>query len=115
MASAETCVLCKDGDCDDPTVVVGEKGLNTLLRFAKMHNDVTIEEDLKSKSSVTVHVICRREYTRPKRKVSDTPMESPKKKRLRSSVSKFLFFCYGVFFFLFFFLQNSFKSNLWVN
>ena len=98
MASAETCVLCKDGDCDDPTVVVGEKGLNTLLRFAKMHNDVTIEEELKKKSSVTVHVVCRREYTRPKRKFLNTPMESPKKKRLRSSVSKFYFFVIVNFF-----------------
>ena len=53
MAAAQTCLLCKDGDCDDPTVVVCEKGLNTLLRFEKIHNDVEIEEELKKKDSVS--------------------------------------------------------------
>jgi len=33
---------------------------------------------------VTVHIACRRDFTNPKRKEVKCPVESPKKKRLRS-------------------------------
>ena len=89
MSVAETCLLCKDGGRDDPIVVVGEKGLNTLIRFSQIRNDEDLEEELKKKDTVTVHVACRRDYTNSKRTVVENPMESPKKKRLRSSVSFF--------------------------
>ena len=89
MSAVKTCLLCKDKGRDDPVVVVGQKGLNTLIQFSQIRNDEDLEQELKKKDAVTVHVACRRDYTNWKRKVVENPMESPKKKRLRSSVSLF--------------------------
>lgn len=80
----ETCLLCKDEDSDDPLVTVGKKGLGTLLHYSQLRNNKELEEELTKSDTVTVHVACRRDFTNPKRKVVKCPMESPKKKRLRS-------------------------------
>jgi len=77
------CLLCKDEDSDDPMVTVGKKGLATLIKYAQQRNNRELEEELTRNETLTVHIACRRDFTNPKRKVN-CPMESPKKKRLRS-------------------------------
>lgn len=93
---SETCLLCKQDDgSTDPLVTVGRKGLDTLIHFAQIRTNENLEKELKEREIVTVHVACRRDFTNPRRKLTESPVESPKKKRLRSSVSYFLSACFG--------------------
>ena len=88
--SREVCILCKDEEGNDPLVTVGQKGRDTLVDYAKRRNNESLETELKESQKLTVHPACRRDFTNPRRK-SDTKIESPQKKRLRSSV-RFIFF-----------------------
>ena len=108
ITSKRTCLLRKDNASDDPFVTVAKKGLNTLIHYSQLRSNKDLEEELTKKDTVTVHVVCRRDYTNPKRKVLKCATESPKKKRLRS-VSSFLLKYIVVNFGFIVHVVNSFK------
>ena len=108
IISKTTCLLCKDDASDYPFVTVGKKGLDNLIHYSQLRNSKDLEEELTKMATVTVHVVCRRDYTNPKRKVLKCATESPKKKRLRS-VSPFLLKYFVVNFGFIVHVDNSFK------
>ena len=69
IISKTTCLLCKDDASDYPFVTVGKKGLDNVIHYSQLRNSKDLEEELTKMATVTVHVVCRRDYTNPKRKV----------------------------------------------
>ena len=82
-----TCSLRKDNASDDPFVTVAKKGLDTLIHYSQLRNNKDLEEELTKLDTVTVHVVCRRDYINAKRKVLKCATESPKNRLC--SVSSF--------------------------
>ena len=90
ITSKITWLLCKDDASDDPFVTVGRKGLDTLIHYSQLCNNVSLKAELTKIDTVTVHVACRQDYINPKRKVVKCATERPEKKRLRSVSSLLL-------------------------
>ena len=82
-----TCLICKVDVSDDQFFTVGKKGLDTLIHYSQLRNNKDLEEELTKMDTVTVHVVCRRDYINAKRKVLKCATESPKNRLC--SVSSF--------------------------
>ena len=107
-------MLCTDDASDDLFVTVGKKGLDTLIHYSQLRNNKELEEELTKMNTVTVHVVCRRDNTNPKRKVLKCAAEIPKNKRFRS-VSSFLLKYFVVNFGFIVHVDNSFKLIEWIS
>ena len=91
---SKLCVICLV-DNDRHLVKVGEKGLETLLRYSKLHCDEKLEKVFTESSEVFAHATCRRDYTNDRR-IAPTGVAPPNKKiKLRSQVCSvaFVFTC----------------------
>ena len=95
----EKCVICENAfTIEMPKAEVGEKGIQSLLKFSRIRKNEVLEKFLTTRnkeSPVVVHRDCRRNFTDIKRslktKVSaDGDEESPTStKRSRSSIESF--------------------------
>ena len=56
------CIICFVND-DHHQVNVGEKGLETLLWYIKLHFDEKLERLFSKSSQWFMHAICRHDYT----------------------------------------------------
>ena len=81
----EICLICNQQN-EDSLVTAGTKAKETLLRFAKIRNDVEIENSLKTIENIKVHASCRRDFTN-ERRLSSTKDPPTKKRKLRSVVN----------------------------
>ncbi|KAG1655293.1 hypothetical protein GQR58_024613 [Nymphon striatum] len=93
--SNERCIIClKDFITDKIKVQVGEKGIQSLIKFSRIRKHENLEHQLKActenNTIVSVHKNCRRDFTDIKRTFTFSPNESPgPNKRLRSSIELF--------------------------
>ena len=99
MAEGSICIICAhwntQPDSDDTIIEITPKGVGTLKAFCHKRQTIELLNAVEEKekhpySKIKVHKICRRNFTDPKR-ISPPAVNqstfSPKKKKLRSSVS----------------------------
>ena len=92
--NTEKCIICsRQFTTEKPKIQVGEKGIQSLLRFSKLRKNETIEKLLMTKSDaspILIHKDCRRDFTDIKRSLkTNAPVaveEDTPTKRLRSSI-----------------------------
>ncbi|KAG1650221.1 hypothetical protein GQR58_028237 [Nymphon striatum] len=93
--SNKRCIIClKDFITDKIKVQVGEKGIQSLIKFSRIRKHVNLKHQLKActenNTIVSVHKNCHRDFTDIKRTFTFSPNESPgPNKRLRSSIELF--------------------------
>lgn len=92
MEFMNVCVFCKKTLSDGKLVNVGAKGLQTILLASKKKGD-HISEEIMDKTSITVHEICRKNYTRADyvKKTTEKPTDKIQEQTLRSSFKSFDF------------------------
>ena len=86
-----TCMICQKDLSSSPSSVVGDKGLQTLVKYSGDRKDGLHETWAKLAKPIRIHVECRKNYTRASTRVSEkrkqdteTP-SSPTKLRSKSS------------------------------
>ena len=91
------CVICLKSFLSSEKVVVGSKGLNTLLHYCKLRECPDLESHIskctEQNVEVLVHKDCRRKFTDMKRKFTfhadKASSSNAPSKRLRSSMEPF--------------------------
>ena len=84
---SEVCVICLTTNSEH-LVSVGKKGIQTLLKYSKIHKDEKLDKLFSECLTVKVHATCRRDFTNDRR--ISLPVVIPEKKiKLRSQVFPF--------------------------
>ena len=89
MNQASICFLCDEVLVPDESVTV-TRGIDTIRKSSEQRGD-GIAKRLHSLSSINVHIICRKNYTRQSSILAVLQPSPKKQKTLRSSMIQFNF------------------------